>query len=151
MGNGGPGRRIMIRRQSVLTVSHTSVLVFCVTALGCHWESLHVGCTRICSQTACHRPTFQRTGALPSSEHFSLLTISINQYQMALPGLPFHLTHFLWLVFFSLRRLIFNKNFVLSFLLCPLLGRHLAKHMDAYYKGPAGSWSWGDPFFLEPR
>jgi hypothetical protein len=39
--------------------------------------------------------------------------------------------------------LFFNKNFVLSFLLCPLPGRHLAKHMDAYYKGPAGSWCWG--------
>ena len=80
----------------------------------------------------CHWPTCQRAGSLPCDMHFSLLTLSaFNQHQMA-PPVPFDTLSLS--CFFSLPRLIFRKNSVLSFPFCPPLGGHLAKHTDAYYK-----------------
>lgn len=58
---------------------------------------------------------------------------------------------FSFLFFLYPLRLIFNKNSVLSFSLCPPLGGHLAKHRNAYYKETLLARVAGGPLLLEPR
>lgn len=91
------------------------------------------GCTKILSQTAATGPHSKEQGyflAVCISHCWLSALISIRWHCLA----SLSTWHTFSACFFSLGRLIFNKNSVLSFLLCPSLGQHLAKHIDAYYK-----------------